>query len=112
MNTRTMANLQPGEHFIEKLTVDDLTVYVYGFFERRLPDGLFAGYVSHNAGVKLEGRVLSRALHEFVGVISKPAYEFAERQGWPNDADGVSQVLHFVEQPKRSRGFFSRLFKK
>ena len=59
MNIRTMSNLQPGEYFIEKLMVDDLSVYVYGFFERFMPDGKFAGYVSHNAEVKLEGRVLS-----------------------------------------------------
>lgn len=112
MTTRTMSDLQPGEHFIEKLIVDDLVVYVYGFFERRLPGGQFAGNISHNAGVKLDGRVLSRAQHEFVGVISTSAYEFAERQGWPNDADGVEQVLHYVEQPKSSSGFFSRLFKR
>ncbi len=103
-----MSDLQPGEHFIEKLTVDDLVVYVYGFFERRLSDGKFAGHMSHNSEVKLEGRVLSRAQHDFVGVISKQAYDFAERQGWPNDERGVSQVLAYVEAPRKS--LLSRLF--
>jgi hypothetical protein len=103
-----MSDLQPGEHFIEKLTVDDLVVYVYGFFERRLADGKFAGHMSHKTGVKLEGRVLSRAQHDFVGVISKRAYDFAERQGWPNDEVGVLRVLAYVA-PRR-RGLLSRLF--
>src|SRR5215471_11365593 len=99
MSARTMADLQPGEHFIEKLMVDDLVVYVYGFFERRLPDGKFAGHMSHNSGVTLNGRILSRAQRDFVGVISKQAYDFAERQGWPNDEAGVSRVLTYVEPP-------------
>lgn len=103
-----MSDLQPGEHFIEKLAVDDLVVYVYGFFERRAPDGKFVGHMSHNTGVKLKGRVLSRAQHDFVGVISKQAYDFAERQGWPNDEAGVSRVLAYVAPQRRS--FLSRLF--
>lgn len=103
-----MSDLQPGEHFIEKLIVDDLVVYVYGFFERRLPDGNFAGHMRHNAAVKLDGRVLSHAQHDFVGVISKQAYDFAERHGWPNDEAGVSEVLAYVAPPRR--GLWSRLF--
>jgi hypothetical protein len=104
-----MSDLQPGDHFIQKLFVNDVVVFVYGFFERRTPEGMFAGYIDHNAGVILDGRVLSEAQHELVGVISAQAYAFAQKQGWPNDELGVSRVLRYSERPHGFTGALHRL---
>jgi hypothetical protein len=100
VNIRRLSDLQPGDHFIEKFFVNDLVVFVYGFLEGLTPAGGFAGYLQYNSDVPLDGRVLSDAQHEFVGLISQRAYSFAQRQGWPNDEDGVARVLQYSERPR------------
>ena len=104
-----MSDLQPGDHFIQKLFVNDVVVFVYGFFERLTPEGMFAGHSTHHTGVTLDGRVLSEAQHELVGVISEQAYAYAEQQGWPNDEEGVSRVLRYSERPHGFAGALQRL---
>jgi len=111
MNAKTLSDLQPGDHFIEKLFVNDVIVFIYGFFERRTAEGRFAGYVNHRADVALDGRALSEAQHELVGVISSEAYAYAEQQGWPNDEEGVSRVLRYSERPHGFAGALHRLKK-
>lgn len=104
-----MSDLKPGDYFIQKLFVNDEVVFIYGYFERYMPGGQFTGYIDHNTGVTLDGRMLSEAQHELVGVISKQAYNFAQKQGWPNDQEGVSRVLRYHNRPHGFAGFFHRL---
>jgi hypothetical protein len=115
MTARTKPSLQPGEHFIDRHFVDDQVVHVYGFVERCQPDGKLTGYVSHSSDVQIEGRTLSDSQSEFVGVISERAFHYAERQGWPNDEQGVLRVLHYSERPHGLAGVayrISKLFKR
>ena len=102
MKNRRLSDLRPGDHFIQKLFVNDLVVFVYGFLEGLSPGGALAGHFYHNAEVSLDGRELSEAQHEFVGTISERAYAYAQEEGWPNDEEGVAAVLRYSEGRKSS----------
>jgi hypothetical protein len=112
MSEKSMSDLQPGDYFIQKVFVDDLVVHLYGHFEHLTPEGLFAGQMNHNSGVTLDGRVLSQAQHELVGVISESAYRYAARHGWPNDAEGVAGVLSYSSRPRGVGALLVRLFQR
>ena len=107
-----MNDLKPGQYFIQKTFVDDRIVVLYGFFERLTDDGRCAGYMHHNNEVSFEGRVLSKAQHEFVAVISKRAFEKAKRLGWPNDEAGVEAVLGYSRDPSGILKILMRVFGK
>jgi len=37
MNAKTLSDLQPGDHFIEKLFVNDVIVFIYSDCQKHFP---------------------------------------------------------------------------
>lgn len=103
MNATSLSDLRPGDHFIEKLIIDSKPLYTYGFFERIDPaTGFFLGECHYDdPTIQLSGKVLSGAQHEFVAVISKRAYRYAQRLAWPNEREKVEEIIRYSNEKTR-----------
>lgn len=89
-----VANLSPGDHFIQRVEYQGQSFFFYCIVKKIDEEGqqhlAVQGRQFPPQGVEIE-----KDSNHFAGKISKRAYKLACLRGWPNDEAGVNAILAY-----------------